>query len=245
MNGWKELWSKRSANIKYWGGGNPEAIYVELKRIDGFDIQGENEPHYSDWLKQYAQIKHELGFNKNDAMYTFESVFEVGCGSGANLYLFEQDGVHCGGLDYSENLINCAGKVLETKDLICDEASNLPTGIKYDAILSNSVFSYFQDESYAQTVLEKMYEKTNHSIGIIDIHDIDKKEEFLSYRKKSIKDYEERYKNLPKLFYSRNFFLDFAVRHCMDIKFAFSDVNNYWNNDFVFNCYMYKQNFSY
>ncbi len=170
-----------------------------------------------------------------------KSVFEVGCGSGANLYLFEQDGVRCGGIDYSQGLIGSARKVLKSEDLLCDEAVNLPIDIIYDSVFSMGVFSYFENEDYAYAVLEKMCKKARHSIGLMDIHDIEKRDNFIAYRKKNTKDYEERYKDLPKHFYSKDFFLDFAFQHDMDIKFTSYDLDNYWNNDFVFNCYMYKR----
>lgn len=241
MNNWKEIWEKRFADKEILLKGEKSDIFLELKRSNGFDVYEDDAPGYDAWIRQYNQIKHELAFDKDKETLTLGSVFEVGCGSGANLYLFECDGISCGGLDYSKNLIEIASQVLASEDLTCAEAINMKTEIKYDAILSNSVFSYFPDETYAISVLEEMYQKARHSIGIIDIHDIDKKEEFITYRKGSIKDYEERYKNLPKLFYSKKLFMDFASRHEMDIKFSISDVDNYWNNNFVFNCYMYKK----
>ena len=51
-----------------------------------------------------------------------------------------------------------------------------------------------------------MYQKTAYSIGVIDIHDIEKREAFFAYRMTISPDYEERYKNLPKLFYKKEFF---------------------------------------
>lgn len=170
-----------------------------------------------------------------------KSVFEVGCGSGANLYLFELDGIRSGGIDYSPNLINSAKQVLKSDDLTCGEAVDLSTDLIYDSVFSMGVFSYFANEDYAYAVMEKMCKKAEHSIGIMDIHDVEKKEAFISYRKESIQDYETRYKDLPKYFYSKDFFLDFAVKHDMDIKFTSYDVDKYWNNEFVFNCYMYKR----
>ena len=86
-----------------------------------------------------------------------------------------------------------------------------------------------------------MYVKTKRSIGLIDIHDIQKKEAFESYRRKNVENYEERYKDLPKLFYKREFFTTFASEHNMDISFSESAVEGYWNNDFVFSCYLYKR----
>ena len=94
---------------------------------------------------------------------------------------------------------------------------------------------------YAHEVLEKMYAKAKYSIGIIDIHDIDKKEAYTAYRKATVENYEEKYEGLPKLFYSRDFFADFADRHNMDIVITDSNVDGYWNNAFIFNCFMYKR----
>ncbi len=75
---------------------------------------------------------------------------------------------------------------------------------------------------------------------LIDIHDIEKKEDFITYRRKVVKDYDKRYADLPKLFYTRQFFEGFAQRNNMSINFLESNVEGYWNNQFVFSCYMYK-----
>lgn len=146
-----------------------------------------------------------------------------------------------GGVDYSSTEVRIAELVLKSpRELICDEAANMSTEIKYDAVLSNSVFSYFDSYDYAQKVLEIMYQKANYSIGIIDIHDVEKKSEFTAFRKRIIKDYEERYRDLPKLFYMKSFFLKFAADHNMSIRFSNSGMRGYWNHDFVFNCFMLK-----
>lgn len=128
----------------------------------------------------------------------------------------------------------------DTEELICDEAINLSASIKYDAILSNSVFSYFRDYDYALQVLKIMYSKANYSIGIIDIHDIKKQDAFVEFRKKTVENYEEKYKELPKLFYDKKFFLDFADKYNMDIKFKKSNMKGYWNNEFVYHCFLMK-----
>lgn len=80
------------------------------------------------------------------------------------------------GVDYSASLIETASKILgKNNELVCDEAINMPCDKKYDAILSNSVFSYFPSNEYTLNVLENMYVKSNYSIGILDVHDVHKK----------------------------------------------------------------------
>lgn len=92
---------------------------------------------------------------------------------------------------------------------------------------------------YAERVLEKMCEKSKYAIGMIDIHDIEKKEEFTVYRWWIVENYDERYKNLPKLFYAKDLFESFARKHHMNIRFVESNMKGYWNNQFVFLCYIY------
>lgn len=85
-----------------------------------------------------------------------------------------------------------------------------------------------------------MFEKTNYSIGLIDVHNIEKKDDFIAFRRKMIENYDEKYENLNKLFYSKQLFIDFAEQHGLRIEFSDSVVENYWNNQFVFNVFMYK-----
>lgn len=58
---------------------------------------------------------------------------------------------------------------------------------------------------------------------------------------KTVEDYEVRYKNLHKFFYSREFFYDWDEKNNPEIEFHNSQVEGYWNNEFVFDIY-YKSN---
>ncbi|MDE7294298.1 MAG: class I SAM-dependent methyltransferase [Oscillospiraceae bacterium] len=236
-NDWKRIWSERTLENEEIDFSDPKRLFVELKRCNGFDTMGGK---ISDdaLVLQYENIKKRL---TDGAPEKINSVYEVGCGSGANLFLFERDGYTCGGIDYSQALIDIAKRVLHSDDLVCDEAVNCREEPVYGCVLSNSVISYFTDTQYTYAVLEKMYKKTLYSIGLIDVHDADKEADFISYRKKTIENYEEKYAGLPKLFYSREFFEEFADKHNMRIEFCPSEVENYWNNDYIFNCFMYKK----
>lgn len=235
-----EIWEKRSPETELNSIRGGKELFLELKRLDGWDSTGEMLT-YEQFYEQYVQINNELSFCARTGRREIKSIFEVGCGSGPNLYLYQQDGMQVGGIDYSHSLIDIAKTVLENPmELICDEAIHLSDTIVYDAVLSNSVFSYFDSYEYAETVLEKMYRKANYSIGIVDIHDIRKKADFLEYRKQVDANYEERYKELPKFFYDKEFFLKFAEKHDMNIRFSTENMRNYWNSDFVFQCYMTK-----
>ena len=238
-NNWRRIWEKRQLDDSSFAAcaGDAEALFVELKRCNGFDVQG-GKLSKEAMLGQYEMIREKLC---EGAPRPMTSVYEVGCGSGANLLLFARDGYRTGGVDYSSALIDIAKKVLDTNDLLCDEARNMPETPVYDCLLSNSVFAYFQDLEYAEQVLEKMLRKTAYSIGLIDIYDETKQQAFLDYRRATVADYEKRYEGLPKLFYSRRFFTDFAAKHGLRIVFLPSTVEGYWNNDFIFNVFLYRQ----
>ncbi|MBR1765130.1 MAG: class I SAM-dependent methyltransferase [Ruminococcus sp.] len=234
MNNWKKIWEKRELRAEVLDKADKNELFAELKRCNGFDVVG-GIPLDS-LIKQYNTTKDKL------LQYgpSSRSIYEVGCGSGANLFMFAQDGWRVGGLDYSNALISIAEKVLDTDDLLCAEAAYTPEEPKYDCLLSNSVFSYFESYDYALAVLERMYNKANSAIALIDIHDIEKKDAYHAFRKAEIEDYEERYRDLPKLFYSRKLFEDFAAGHDMQLEFYSCDMEGYWNDDFTFHLIMSK-----
>ncbi|MCR4784043.1 MAG: class I SAM-dependent methyltransferase [bacterium] len=236
MTKWREIWEKRQLEEHVLQDTDVAKLFIALKRANGFDVVGEGIP-YESLIEQYNITKAKL---LEHAPAT-KSLYEVGCGSGANLLLFERDGWNVGGVDYSASLIDIATKVLKSDDLLYAPASEMPDAPMYDAILSNSVFSYFADELYAQAVLEKMCRKVKCAIVLLDIHDIAKKDAFISYRKATIKDYEELYRDLPKLFYDKAFFERFAKENELSIEFINYNMEGYWNNQFVFHLIMWRK----
>ncbi len=235
MHNWKYIWQNRSVDDAIYTLKNNKKIFEELKKINGFDVI-DNGLSYEALIEQFDNIKSRINTSECE-----KSIFEVGCGSGANLFLFKNSGFKVGGIDYSQPLVQTARKILNLSDeIVCDDAVNLNTDDKYQTLLSNSVFSYFENFDYAKIVLEKMYQKSISNIVLIDIHDETKKEDFINYRRKIIENYDERYKHLPKLFYKKEYFIEFAHSHNMQIEILDSNVKGYWNNPFVFNCFMYK-----
>ena len=233
-NKWKAVWNRRHAN-KAALSGSWQDIFLELKRMNGFDVMDGGIPLDS-LLMQARRIKELLHLAAG------MSVFDVGCGAGANLYLLQRDGIAVGGTDYSAALVEAARGVLPgARELTCGEADAFDTTLTYDAALSNSVFSYFPDEAFAERVLTRMLKKTAGAIGLIDIHDADKEEEVLAYRRAAIPDYDERYKGLGKLFYRRSFFKDFARAHDLRIEFPAIEMEGYWNTPFVFHVFLYRK----
>lgn len=240
MNEWKRIWNAKKANNDLLIGNDFETVFMELKRIDGNDTLGGGGVKYEAFRLQYEKMKK----NMQGEGGKIESVFEAGCGSGPFLLMFEAEGISVGGMDYSKNHIEIARKVLKNPvELYCEEAANIFTEKKYDCVYSNSMFEYFSDMNYAENVLDKMCQKARNCIAILDVHDKALESDWLKYRRETIENYDEKYQGLGKLFYTRSFFVDYAVANKMDIKITTSKLKGYWNADFVFDVYLYKNEY--
>lgn len=238
MENWRQIWNNRELDMEKLLSNDIRERFMELKRLTGNDTMGKNGVSYENFMKQYRHMAEDLaGINGEKP----KSVFEVGCGSGPYLMMYEHDGLEIGGMDYAQTLIDAARAVLkEPRELYCGEAVNLKTEIKYDAVFSTSAFEYFENDAYAIKVLDLMLDKARYSIGILDAHDAALEEEYLAYRRAAMENYDERYKGLAKKFYSREFFENYAKARGLKVIFKKSYLDGYWNQPFVFDAYMYK-----
>ena len=235
---WKEVWNKdKEFTFSAMKGKNEIAIYRELKKLDGFDVSVEDAEayyrrFYDETTTAWDHIRRTTGVC---------SAYEVGCGSGANLYLLQNRGMKVGGIDYSVSLTDVARQIVEDGESIrTDEAARLDVDVKYDVVFSDSVFAYFPDEAYGLKVLEKMYEKASKVVMVWEVFDKSMQTECEAYRREMYADYDERYRGLDKVFYDREMFSRFAEeRHCR-IEFSGVDNEYYWNSKYLFNCCIYK-----
>jgi trans-aconitate methyltransferase len=237
MNRWKEVWNKRTDEVTK--SDDVFSMYCELKKADGFDVQT-NDDYYRDL---YEQSTDALDMINKYAQGAADSVFEVGCGSGVNLYLWQKlyNATCLGGVDYSESLVKIAKQIVAEADVSCMEAKNIDTEEKYDIVMSDSVFQYFPDSSYGMEVLEKMLDKANRVVAVLEVHDFAKKEELMAHRKSMVSDYDERYRGLDKTFYSKDDMIDLAQRNNCEYHIVQPHNKSYWNNEYVFDFYMVKK----
>ena len=103
------------------------------------------------------------------------------------------------------------------------------------------MFGYFDDFDYAGRVPEKMLLKSRRAIAILDVYDAATEAQHLAHRRRTIENYDERYKNLRKLFYPKSFFEDFAARHDLKIRFAANELKDYVNAPFKYHCFMERR----
>ncbi|MBE0514910.1 class I SAM-dependent methyltransferase [Sulfurimonas sp.] len=221
MNKWKDIWNKRELN--------------KLISADGFDT-GYGSINEVDWSDYVDYIKNKLAIGVD------ETIYEVGCGSGAFLYKFYENKNDIGGIDYSDKLIDVAKKYMPNGYFEVNDAQNIETHVKYDYVISNSVFFYFPSYEYAEITLIKMIEKSIKGIAILEVNDLEKKEESIKLRKGYLSDddYAARYKDLEHLYYKKDWFIDIARKYNLKIEIEQQNINNYANNLYRFNVFMYK-----
>jgi trans-aconitate methyltransferase len=223
---WQSIWSNRMQNAVY----NGSSLVGRLIALDGFDsAHAAIPPHL--WHDYVLLIRDRLMMSDSD------SVFEVGCGAGAFIFALASKGHQVGGIDYSEALVNEARRHLPDADVTCCEASNFDTSKKYDFVISNSVFSYFPDLAYATTVIERMLLKAKTGIAILDVPNLELKEESEQSRRSSIADYDTLYQDIVHRYYEKQFFQEYALRRGCKISIIDQSIPDYHNGNFRFNCF--------
>lgn len=235
-NNWNKIWENRIINnIKKTNHSYFEFIDYLLS-IDGFD-SGTGKICSSAWVKFINQINSELDIKKN------HSIFEVGCGAGAFLYPYYSAGNIVSGIDYSEKLVSHCNKIFQTNNFNVLEAINIESNPQFDFIFSFSVFFYFPDLEYASIVLDLMMAKAKNAIAILDVPDIDKREECESLRRMQYPpgEYEKKYEGLNHLYYSKNWFREQSKRLKGTSIYIFDqNIEGYLNSKFRFNCIIRK-----
>ncbi|HEY9705177.1 MAG TPA: methyltransferase domain-containing protein, partial [Allocoleopsis sp.] len=119
-NNWHLIWNKKQLNPDL------EPTLEQLIALDGFDspFSGMNKTEF--WLSYIENIANKLQITSND------SIFEVGCGAGAFLYPFYQQGNQVAGIDYSSNLVNISKKAIPQGNIIVGEAIDIPLNNRFD-----------------------------------------------------------------------------------------------------------------
>jgi len=228
MNNWKKIWNKNERVN--------EIILDMLIKADGFDSPTGGFI-LEDWTIYTNDLYKKISIQEND------SIFEVGCGCGAFIYPLYLKGHKVGGVDYSKILISLAKPILTGGDFKNQEATEIEEKIKYDILISHGVFFYFDNLDYAKKVIEKMIRKANKKIAILDINDKTKQAMYHDLRMQTMTkdDYKQKYAGLEHLFYTKDFFINIAKEHDLDIEIWDQSFEKYNNSKFRFNVIMRKK----
>ena len=230
---WKEIWEKKS---------RVNNIVLEcLVKADGFDsVVGSLS--VEDWKEYVGELFSFIGIEKK------HSIFDVGCGSGAFVYEHFLCGGVVGGIDYSSQLIGIAKGFMPDADFLEGDARKINTNKTYDVVTSHSVFQYFDDLKMAETVLGQMCNIAKRTVAVLDINDESKFDLYHSERIEKFKqngfsesDYWEKYRDLKHLFYSKDFFQDYAEKFNLNIKVSPQTNINYGNSKLRFNVVFSKK----
>lgn len=223
MENWKQIWNRKTIN--------GEKTLIDLINANGYESTGITEKTLTQYV-QYIKTKME--------MTDGQSVYEVGCGSGAILFVLKGMGLEVGGLDYSESLIEIANSLNISTDFDVNEAIRLNTEVKYDHVISNSIFHYFTNLYYAEEVIKLMMQKSRGSIAILDINDEDKKELALNIRREKEPNYDEKYKGYEHLYINKSFWKDLAEKNKWELEIEDQVIEDYKNRDFRYNIFLRK-----
>lgn len=229
QNNWQKIWNNRQIQT------GEDKTLSALLAADGFESLGKQFTE-ANWLEFVQQIGTKLKIQPDD------SLFEVGCGGGAFLYPFYQEGNPVSGIDYSENLVKIARDFMPEATINLAEAIDIPKEKKFDKVVSFGVFHYFPSYDYAAIVTRSMVEIANKSIGIFDLPDLSKKETAFETRKAAIgeTEYEEKYQGLQHLFYQKDWFEEILKDEPVEITFEDQSLENYINSKHRFNVFIHK-----
>ena len=231
-NRWHDIWQGKGSELPE--GDNPGL--TDLIRADGFD-SGAGDHTIESWTGFAQSVYRRLGLGNDDR------VLEVGCGSGAFLYLARDLCKELAGVDYSGSLVALAQRAMPEGRFRQAEAAELPFAeAEFDLVLSHSVFQYFPSDDYARRSIEEMLRVLEPEAGrlaILDVNDIDREEVFYRERQAQLgdEDYETRYDGLPHRFYSKQWFHEILEPLGFTVETVDQAIAGYGNSAFRFNVF--------
>lgn len=218
MNNWKDIWGNKVVDEN-------QDVLSSLIKANGFDT-GFGTYTKESWVLMILDFEARSKINKE------KEVLEIGCGSGAFLYVLEKNS-ECKvfGVDYSSSLIHFARKAIPQGKFYVKDANEFSFGSEvFDVIFSHSVFQYFENMDYAVSVIKKAFYQLRPGgiLGLLDLNDISHKSEYEKERSKlydSMESYLDAYSGLDHLFFDK----DSLVKVLSDI--GFIDISIYISKD--------------
>ena len=230
---WKKVWEQRikNSNIKL------SDLNLKNSMILNGHYDGAGKIPISSWKKYGKKLKQKFNIDSKQNLY------EVGCGSGAFLYLFK-DLKKIGGCDFSGNLIRYCRKFLpnHSKNILEKKSEEISISPKYDFVVSHGLLHYLSNISAKKTII-KMIKKSSNKIILLDIPEKKFKKKYLLLRKKALGEtiYNNKYKNLNHNYYTKSFFSKIAKKEGCSYFFFKSDIEKHKQGKYRFNvCFSKK-----
>lgn len=229
---WQYVWSTHlEKNFRL--SDDPDRLLKSLIVSDGFD-EGASVIEVEAWKGYVAKQIAELALSPK------ESVFEVGCGGGAFLYPLYKAGFEVGGIDFASNLIHLAKLAMPglpaSTFRVC-EARDLEVRPKADVVVANSVFQYFDTLEEAEDVLLKMMHKAKRSVALFNLPNAEtsRQEVMASAGTLELALYDQKYKNLTHLYFSKDWLKRVADKAGCSVRFYNQSIDGYGLNAYRFN----------
>ena len=231
-NSWHQLW-----NDKRLGGAAPTlARVLEMVgwKSESGDLPVEN------WLEFVTLVAEKVFLQPG------EKILEVGCGPGGFLLPLYQQGYAVAGIDYAESLLEICREMMPNGTFLAVEARSLQFEDQaFDVIISTSVFHYFDDHEYAESVVREISRclRKGGRGAILDLNDAAKREEFMEQRYAhcgSREEYERQNSGLPQLFYDKQWFISLGEKYGLSGYIEEQRIDNYRNNAYRFNYFFEK-----
>jgi len=219
--GWTDIWKNRQVTAT-------DFTLTNLLKLNGYDgVQADLNPeNLKNALADYETM---LLVDKEDSFY------DVGCGSGAFLYYWNEKGHAVGGCDISNSLVNVARQSLTNGTWEVCEANKLKIRKRYDHLTAFGSFFYFPDYDYAKEVLHRMIMKAKKTVSVFDIPDIVKKDSSEAARRELIPDYDEKYKDAPHLYYHKDWWMELGISLGLRCYVYEQRIPGYKNSDWRYN----------
>jgi ubiquinone/menaquinone biosynthesis C-methylase UbiE len=229
---WKNIWEKKGKVA------SDGIDLTSLIAIDGFDT-GAGEFPVDSWLSFVEETKIKLRLKKE------QKILEVGCGAGAFLLPMYNSGMVVYGIDYSNSLIQLCTNIIKLGIFKVSEANNIPFEDEFfDAVVSNSVFQYFDGLEYAENVVSEIARvlKKKGCAALLDLNDAAKKEKYESIRRKKLgdKEYDRLYGSLNHQFYKKEWFDNIANNFGLKCNIQDQNIKGYDNSKFRYNVFLEK-----
>ena len=226
---WQSVWSQRSEDAL--DGGD---TLDRLIRADGFNT-GFGDVTVDAWTDFVDHACATLGLEAGD------SLFEVGCGAGAFLYLPSRRGIEVGGIDYSPSQIDAAKRAIPGGTFDVCGANELETEPSADVTIAFSVFQYFSSHDYARRVIDRMCRKAKRAVALFDLPDVELADQALEERQAAAGGaaaYAERYDGLEHLSYSKEWIeAALEANGLRDVTVGPQTMAGYVNGAFRFNAW--------
>jgi len=136
-----------------------DAVWAARQTLDG-GLPGVTEPAWYDFVDHVAEAL-DVGPGTG--------VFEVGCGPGAFLFPFFENGYRMGGIDRSPGFVRVAARAMPGGDFSVGEPGEVDPGEPWEVVVASSLFGQLADLDAARGVLARMMAKATHAVAVVDV----------------------------------------------------------------------------